>query len=202
VDQATLKDCNKHTIGLDSYNDYQLLSALATSNFYLFIDAPDSSQTPVIQYWLNWANDHLPLMASQTIFLPDWPGFNSDGAYVGNNKCDSYMRIKNGQGYIFVFNANSSAHDAVIPLDDTVKLHATKTYVLEPEFATSTGATIPAQAKGSVTIANVPARTALLISVKPLLPADLDNDDDVDFKDLSLLSGSWLESQLSPPSAR
>lgn len=165
IDQATLKDCEKHKklAALDSYNDYQLLSALATSNFYLFIDAPDANQVERVRYWLSWANDHKELMRTQTIFLPDWPS---------SGTCDGYLRLKDGQGFAFVFNADQKPHDMVIPLDENVGLDGARSYCLEEVFPKGSGARVPRRAEGNVTVRQVPPRTALLLSVKPFLIAD------------------------------
>lgn len=110
--------------------DYLMLSVLAISRNYVFCELPSGwSKTSLqrVRYWIDWARKNSELMLD-CIFLPDWPG---------EGRCDGYIRIINGNGYAFFFNANDKDSEADLPLDDSAGLISGKSYRIFLEYSTT-----------------------------------------------------------------
>jgi hypothetical protein len=136
--------------------DYLMLSALAVSNRHCVYGlGRDEAERKRIRHWYDWARAHEDLMTRQAIFLPDWPG---------GGKCDSYLRLNAaGTGYAFVFNANDTAVQTELPLDERCGLVAGREYRLRSKFPDSPDMRV---ARRSVVV-TVPARQVLLLSIQP-----------------------------------
>jgi len=109
--------------------DYLMLTALAVSRNYLFCAFPTGwSRLTLrrVRAWLDWARERPELM-QDSVFLPDWPG---------QGRCDGYVRAIDGNGYAFFFNANESAAEALLPLDESSGLYSGADYDISVEYAT------------------------------------------------------------------
>jgi hypothetical protein len=142
----------------ESYDDGVMLSALAVSSTFLFA----GSGNDITKKWLDWARAHSDYIRAQSIFLPDWPG---DG------KCDAYLRVVNGKGFAFIFNAKNSASPQPssidIPLDASVGLDASIPYAITRVFPEPRhGETGAAESTGHWT-AQLSSGEAWLVSIQP-----------------------------------
>jgi hypothetical protein len=171
--------------GLDQ-TDYLMLSILAVSGNYLFTapatpalleqhnkivntwtretsrwfaknlrEFPEADKKR-LRHWLDWAREHGAYM-HRVQDLHDWPG---------SGKPDGYLRIHQGRGFAFLFNAGEAEQTIEVPLDESVGLKRSLTYRLTQIYPPAPNSTI--KASRAARFATTP-RSARLMKIEPLI---------------------------------
>jgi hypothetical protein len=153
LDEVPVKHLEKEN------TDYLMLSSLAVSANLIVCDMPRTwSRIALrrVRNWADWARRHADLMR-ESVFLPDWPGLGA---------CDGYVRLHEGRGYAFFFNANDGPAPARLPLDDSVGLSGDCACRLEVEHATAPPSEpVPERARGAAGF-SLPAHAAVLLKIE------------------------------------
>ena len=143
--------------------DYILLSALSSSPNQLYY-MPTKSGIPTqdkaeIRKWLDWGRKHIEYLKVRKD-LPDWPAAG---------KVDGSAHIIGDRGLIFLFNPGKTALSGEFALtEESIGLKGTGNFQVRQEYPARDQKVVAAS--GQTVHWEVPAETAVVLRVQPVLP--------------------------------